>query len=86
MWPDPWAAIPESDRAQWDYAPLEGVGPLSFGMSLQEATVAMEACGCTSNVVSRVGRFGPFEQLCGRCPVPCPRRFAGLVVGRLDMR
>ncbi|MGW7496994.1 hypothetical protein ACWGKA_22210 [Streptomyces luteogriseus] len=32
-------------------------------MSPQEATVAMEASGYTSDAVGRVGRFGPFEQL-----------------------
>ncbi|MFD8542417.1 hypothetical protein [Streptomyces sp. NPDC059649] len=66
MWPDPWAVVDESDRAQWDYAPLERVGPLRFGMSSQEATAAMEACGYTSNAPSKVGEFGPFEQLCTR--------------------
>ncbi|MFG3119402.1 hypothetical protein ACGF4C_34195 [Streptomyces sp. NPDC048197] len=63
MWPDPWPVVDESDRAQWDYAPLERVGPLRFGMSPQEATVAMEARGYTSGVLSKVGEFGPFEQM-----------------------
>ncbi|MGW0330397.1 hypothetical protein ACWD0J_00740 [Streptomyces sp. NPDC003011] len=66
MWPDPWAVVAESDRAQWDYAPLERVGPLRFGMSAQEAAIAMEACGFTSDPPSQIGTVGPFEQLCTR--------------------
>ncbi|MFB4280735.1 hypothetical protein ACBJ59_35980 [Nonomuraea sp. MTCD27] len=62
---DLWTVVDESDRAQWDYAPLERVGPLRFGMSLQEAVVVMEARGYTSEV-SPVGEVGPFEQLCTR--------------------
>jgi hypothetical protein len=51
VWPDPWAVVDESDRAQWDYAPLERVGPLCFGMSPREATAAMEAWGHTCDAV-----------------------------------
>ncbi|WP_406739093.1 hypothetical protein OG365_33270 [Streptomyces sp. NBC_00853] len=60
---DFWAVVAESDRVQWDYVPLERVGPLSFGMSVQEASAAMEACGFASDTPSDVGTFGPFEQL-----------------------
>jgi hypothetical protein len=35
-------------------------------MSPQEATVAMEASGYAFDDVSKVGNFGPFEQLCTR--------------------
>ncbi|MEU1720349.1 hypothetical protein [Nonomuraea sp. NPDC005692] len=62
---DLWTVVDEPDRAQWDYAPLERVGPLRFGMSLQEAIVVMEARGYTSEVCP-VGEFGPFEQVCTR--------------------
>ncbi|MFC9398668.1 hypothetical protein ACFTWS_36825 [Streptomyces sp. NPDC057027] len=53
----------ESDREQWDYAPLERVGPLRFGMSVEEAASAMLTCGFTSDVVAELGEFGPFKQL-----------------------
>ncbi|MFI7691652.1 hypothetical protein ACIBQ6_21470 [Nonomuraea sp. NPDC049655] len=61
-----WTAVGESDRAQWDYTPLERVGPLCFGMSLQESITAMEAQGYISEAVFQVGEVGPFEQLCTR--------------------
>ncbi|MGW4412954.1 hypothetical protein ACWEJ6_53955 [Nonomuraea sp. NPDC004702] len=64
---DLWTVVDGSDRAQWDYAPLERVGPLRFGMSPQEAITAMEARGYASEAVSQVGQVvGPFEQLCTR--------------------
>ncbi|MEU4572195.1 MULTISPECIES: hypothetical protein [Nonomuraea] len=63
MWHGLWTVVDESDRDQWDYAPLERVGPLRFGMSLQEAIVAMETQGYTSEAVYQVGKVGPFEQL-----------------------
>ncbi|MEU6715959.1 hypothetical protein ABZ897_31215 [Nonomuraea sp. NPDC046802] len=66
MWHGLWTVVDESDRAQWGYAPLEGVGPLSFGMSSQEAITAMEAQGYTCDAVSQAGEFGPFKQLCTR--------------------
>ncbi|MGW3209224.1 hypothetical protein [Streptomyces sp. NPDC001135] len=53
----------ESDREQWDYAPLERVGPLRFGMSVEEATSAMLTCGFMSDGVAELGEFGPFRQL-----------------------
>jgi hypothetical protein len=31
----------EADRRQWDYTPLERVGPLLFGMSVDDAISAM---------------------------------------------
>ncbi|MEV4113413.1 hypothetical protein [Nonomuraea sp. NPDC049695] len=58
-----WTVVEECDRAQWDYAPLERVGPLRFGMSPQEAAVAMRARGYVGDAVSPIGAFGPFEQL-----------------------
>ncbi|MFH9859770.1 hypothetical protein [Streptomyces sp. NPDC017202] len=63
MWPDPWAVVDECDRVQWDYSPLERVGPLRFGMSVHEATAAMEAYGFTSDTASDIGTFGPFRHL-----------------------
>ncbi|MFI9785039.1 hypothetical protein ACIHEI_16255 [Kitasatospora sp. NPDC051984] len=29
----PWAVVPDADRPRWQCKPLEGVGPLRFGMS-----------------------------------------------------
>ena len=66
MWPDPWTVLGESERAQWDYVPLERVGPLRFGMTPQEAIAVMEAEGFATEGVSKVGKFGPFEQVCTR--------------------
>ncbi|GGQ78873.1 hypothetical protein GCM10010195_38290 [Kitasatospora griseola] len=63
MRPDPWAVAADADRALWDYTPLERVGPLRFGMSVAEAVDAMPACGFTSDMVSELGRFGPFKQV-----------------------
>ncbi|WP_367325721.1 hypothetical protein [Streptomyces sp. HUAS ZL42] len=62
MWPDQWAVIAESDREQWDFEPLERVGPLQFGVSLPEAIAAMEARGFASDT-SPIRNFGPFEQV-----------------------
>jgi hypothetical protein len=55
--------VAEADREQWDYAPLERVGPLRFGMSVEEAAGAMLTGGFTADTVSELGRFGPFKQL-----------------------
>ncbi|MCX5363305.1 hypothetical protein OG864_31930 [Streptomyces sp. NBC_00124] len=63
MWPDPWAVVAESDRAQWDYVPLERVGPLRFGMSPQEAAVAMEAGGYASDSATEITKFARLQQL-----------------------
>ncbi|WP_307030177.1 hypothetical protein [Streptomyces canus] len=63
MWPDPWAVVAESDRAQWDYAPLERVGPLRFGMSQQAAAVAMEAGGYASDSATEITKFARLQQL-----------------------
>lgn len=60
---DPWAVVRESDRVQWDYVPLERVGPLRFGMVPEEAIIAMKAWGYASDAVSEIGKFGPFEHL-----------------------
>ncbi|MFF5969882.1 hypothetical protein ACFY64_40630 [Streptomyces collinus] len=32
-------------------------------MSVEEATIAMEACGFASDTVAELGKFGPFKQL-----------------------
>ncbi|MFJ1927858.1 MULTISPECIES: hypothetical protein [unclassified Streptomyces] len=53
----------EADRERWDYTPLERVGPLRFGMSVEEATGAMLTRGCTADAVVELGTFGPFKQL-----------------------
>ncbi|MGW4378464.1 hypothetical protein [Kitasatospora sp. NPDC004531] len=63
MWADAWAVLTDADREFWDYVPLERVGPLRFGMSIEGAAAAMPACGFTSDPASGIGRFGPFEQV-----------------------
>jgi hypothetical protein len=55
--------VAESGRERWDYAPLERVGPLRFGMSVEEAALAMLTRGFTSDAAAECGRFGPFKQL-----------------------
>ncbi|GIG93377.1 hypothetical protein [Plantactinospora endophytica] len=37
-----WEVLAESDRHQWVYQPLVGVGPLRFGMSFEQAAAALD--------------------------------------------
>ena len=60
--PDMWSVVDESDRPQWDYAPLKRVGPLHFGVSAQEAIATMADSGYSVGSVAEVGRVGPFGQ------------------------
>jgi hypothetical protein len=62
VWSYPLEVVDESGRAQWDYAPLERVGPLRFGMSPRETTAAMEVGRYSAEPVADVGSFGPFDQ------------------------
>jgi hypothetical protein len=43
----PWKVVAESDREQWVYQPLGGVGPLRFGMSIERAAAALEGWTAT---------------------------------------
>lgn len=63
MWPDFWPVMPESEREQWDYVPLESVGPLQFGASPAEVVAAMRESGFTCGAVSKLRDFGSFPQL-----------------------
>jgi hypothetical protein len=62
MWQDLWDVVAESDRAHWDFQPLQRVGPLRFGMGLREAIAAMDAQGFTSGT-SAINNFGPHKQV-----------------------
>lgn len=38
---NPWAVKPDAERDRWSFAPLQGVGPLAFGMSKDETAAAL---------------------------------------------
>ncbi|MFD7985227.1 hypothetical protein ACFV4M_17910 [Kitasatospora indigofera] len=40
--PGPWPVTPDKDRPRWQCTPLEGVGPLRFGMSPQQVSAALD--------------------------------------------
>ncbi|MEV0282339.1 hypothetical protein AB0I22_39075 [Streptomyces sp. NPDC050610] len=50
MYADLWVVVADTDRDQWEYAPLEAVGPLRFGMSPDEAVARMAALGFTGTL------------------------------------
>ncbi|MFJ5828401.1 hypothetical protein [Streptomyces sp. NPDC093089] len=37
----PWRVAPEEERAEWTFTPYVGVGPLHFGMTLEEITLVL---------------------------------------------
>ncbi|MFE3112286.1 hypothetical protein ACFXKJ_29560 [Kitasatospora indigofera] len=39
--PGPWTVRPERDRPRWECVPLEGVGPLRFGMTPEQVSAAL---------------------------------------------
>ncbi|GHD78654.1 hypothetical protein GCM10010317_098310 [Streptomyces mirabilis] len=53
-----WPVVDEADRARWDYTPFVSVGPLRFGMSHEQAAVAMEAQGFICTVLQSETRHG----------------------------
>lgn len=52
-----WRSLSDAERGQWIAAPLEGVGPLRFGMSHDQVASALAASMATRSVVGR--RPGP---------------------------
>lgn len=40
--PMPWAMLDDADRLQWTLAPLEGVGPIRFGMQFHEVMAVLD--------------------------------------------
>ncbi|MFD5521219.1 hypothetical protein [Streptomyces sp. NPDC127066] len=40
-----WTVIDDAERPQWDLVPYESVGPLRFGMGLEEVAATMDAQG-----------------------------------------
>lgn len=52
-----WAVVGEADRIQWLLDPLEGVGPLRFGMSHDEVVTAV--AGLLDLSLMRGGYHGP---------------------------
>ncbi|MEU7046761.1 hypothetical protein AB0A77_37760 [Streptomyces varsoviensis] len=51
MYTDLWTVIDDADRDQWEYTPLETVGPLRFGISPDEADARMTEAGFTSRLI-----------------------------------
>ncbi|MGW1179544.1 hypothetical protein ACWD4P_38230 [Kitasatospora sp. NPDC002543] len=62
-----WDVLPDGEREQWVLEPFEGVGPLRFGMLIDEV----------SNTLSR--RTGDLQRYSGPCLAEDPY---GLVTGR----
>ncbi|MEU1201160.1 hypothetical protein ABZ446_33755 [Streptomyces sp. NPDC005813] len=44
-----WSVVDDAERAQWDFVPFEAVGPLRFGMGIEEVATAMDAQGFVSS-------------------------------------
>lgn len=44
-----WSVVDDSESQQWDYLPQPGVGPLRFGMSLQDALAVLQQQGFTGS-------------------------------------
>ncbi|MDT0465359.1 hypothetical protein [Streptomyces gibsoniae] len=42
---DIWSVVDDADRAQWTLVPFESVGPLRFGMNLEDVAAVMDAHG-----------------------------------------
>ncbi|MFE4425187.1 hypothetical protein [Streptomyces sp. NPDC056817] len=55
---DCWAALAESEREQWGYAPRQTIGPLCFGMDRHDAVTTMAGHGFTAeqNEIERWNR------------------------------
>ncbi|MFE1290667.1 hypothetical protein [Streptomyces sp. NPDC058751] len=71
-----WTAVDDAERPQWDLVPYESVGPLRFGMSLEDlAAVAVDAL---RGPQVRVGGV----RLIGRVPSQLEEEFVRYAEGR----
>ncbi|MET8647623.1 hypothetical protein ABZX69_38250 [Streptomyces sp. NPDC004074] len=50
-----WSIVNDAERAQWSFVPFEAVGPLRFGMGIEEVAKVMDAQGFVSSY-SYMGR------------------------------
>ena len=60
-----WSIVDDAERAQWNFVPFEAVGPLRFGMSIEEATTVMGAQGFTGTHSSMTRPHGALVQQAG---------------------
>ncbi|MGW1362924.1 hypothetical protein ACWCQP_36640 [Streptomyces chartreusis] len=68
-----WSIVDEAERAQWNFVPSETVGPLRFGMSVEEVVTAMGAQGFTSTHSSMSRPHGALVQQAGFRSKDAPR-------------
>ncbi|MET8637807.1 hypothetical protein [Streptomyces sp. NPDC004680] len=50
-----WPIVDDAERAQWSFVPFEAVGPLRFGMGIEDVAKVMDAQGFVSSY-SYMGR------------------------------
>ncbi|WP_405654161.1 hypothetical protein [Streptomyces sp. NBC_00019] len=60
-----WSVVDDAERAQWSFVPFETVGPLRFGMSIEEVATFMGAQGFTSTQSSMTRPHGALVQQAG---------------------
>ncbi|WP_051848553.1 MULTISPECIES: hypothetical protein [unclassified Streptomyces] len=60
-----WSVVDDAERAQWSFVPFETVGPLRFGMSIEEVATAMGAQGFTSTHSSMTRPHGALVEQAG---------------------
>ncbi|MEV0184886.1 hypothetical protein AB0I54_37245 [Streptomyces sp. NPDC050625] len=60
-----WSIADDAQRAQWNFVPFEAVGPLRFGMSIEEVATTMGAQGFTSTHSSMTRPHGALVQQAG---------------------
>ncbi|MFG2792184.1 hypothetical protein [Streptomyces sp. NPDC048419] len=60
-----WSVVDDAERAQWNFVPFETVGPLRFGMSIEEVVTSMDAQGFTSTHSSMTRPHGALVQKAG---------------------
>ncbi|WP_405996094.1 hypothetical protein [Streptomyces sp. NBC_00986] len=60
-----WSVVDDAERAQWNFVPFETVGPLRFGMSVEEVATAMSAQDFASTHSSMSRPHGALVQQVG---------------------
>ncbi|MEU1036358.1 hypothetical protein ABZ402_48640 [Streptomyces mirabilis] len=60
-----WSIVDDAERAQWNFVPFETVGPLRFGMSIEEVATVMGAQGFASTHSSMTRPHGALVQQAG---------------------
>ncbi|MGD1222163.1 hypothetical protein AB9Q10_27510 [Streptomyces krungchingensis] len=67
-----WSVVDDAERAQWSFVPFEAVGPLRFGMSIEEVAPAMDAEGFASSYSYMTLPYGALAQDAGFHPKDAP--------------